>query len=127
MENMHLLLVAVVTVIIVVTGACATGFCTADVPDNGSNVTGSKEALAKCLSENGARMYGVDACSHCQHQKSLFGDAFQYVDYTECTRDRDACRAAGITAYPTWVIGSEIYKGALPLETLAGLSGCYYE
>ncbi|MEK7089329.1 MAG: hypothetical protein AAB920_00745, partial [Patescibacteria group bacterium] len=44
-------------------------------------------ALAQCLASKKVTMYGTYWCSHCQNQKALFGDAFKYVPYVECTEN----------------------------------------
>jgi hypothetical protein len=83
--------------------------------------------LAKCLTEKGTIMYGASWCGHCANQKAMFGDAFQYVTYVECdTTGKEACDAAGVQAYPTWFINGEKQEGEIPLETLAGVTGCSY-
>lgn len=88
---------------------------------------GSAEALAKCLTDSGAELYGAYWCPHCQQQKDLFGDAVEYVPYIECTTEQEKCSNAGIRAYPTWKFadGSEAVGGQ-SLENLASLSGCTY-
>lgn len=90
-----------------------------------------KDALAKCLTEKGAKMYGAYWCSHCQNQKKTFGDSFQYVDYVECDAqgpngNPTACELAGIQGYPTWIIGGAKYSGEQDLGTLAKIAGCAY-
>lgn len=85
-----------------------------------------KDALAKCLTEKGVKMYGAEWCSHCKNQKNAFGSSFQYVDYIECTQRESDCKAAGVDGYPTWIIGGVKYPGEQDLGTLAKLSGCAY-
>ena len=88
-------------------------------------------ALAECLSAAGAKMYGTVWCAHCRAQKKDFGDAFAKVDYTECSlpdnprAQADACNAAGIVNYPSWVFadGSKL-EGGQTLKTLAAKAGC---
>ena len=84
----------------------------------------SNEELAKCLTENGAKMYGTSWCGHCKDQKALFGDDFQYVDYVDCDENKEACQSAGIPGYPTWIIDGEQHVGGQTLEKLASLTGC---
>src|ERR1041385_8352379 len=43
------------------------------------------DSFAQCVSAKGARMYGAWWCPHCADQKELFGFAFQYVNYVECS------------------------------------------
>lgn len=82
------------------------------------------EQLAKCLTEKGAAMYGAYWCSHCQNQKKLFGDAFQYIVYVECTENEEKCTADGIGGYPTWKINGLNYPGEKTFEELKEISGC---
>ncbi|HLC89096.1 MAG TPA: thioredoxin domain-containing protein [Candidatus Nanoarchaeia archaeon] len=89
-----------------------------------NNQTGDNDALAKCLTEKGAVMYGTEWCSHCKTQKEYFGSSFKYVDYVDCDRNRDRCTAADVKGYPTWQINGNNYPGAQPLERLASLAGC---
>jgi hypothetical protein len=85
---------------------------------------GEQDALAKCLTERGAIMYGTDWCPHCQEQKRLFGRSFQFVTYVNCDLNAAACQAAGIEGYPTWVLRGERLPGTLGLDLLAETAGC---
>ncbi len=85
-------------------------------------------SLAKYLSECGAVMYGSHTCVHCKTQKDLFGDAFGYITYVECSRsgpdpDLALCAARKIKNYPTWEIGGQFHKGLMTLEKLERVSG----
>ncbi len=85
----------------------------------------AKDGLAKCLSENGAVMYGASWCGHCANQKSMFGSSWQYVNYVECVGNEQACTNAGIQAYPTWIFGDGTRQtGELTLQQLSQISGC---
>lgn len=86
------------------------------------------EKLAKFMSEKGLVMYGAYWCPHCQDQKKLFGDAWQYVDYVECDEkgpnaNPQECAANGITGYPTWIYNGEKISGAKSLSELAQIVG----
>lgn len=83
--------------------------------------------LAQCLTNNGVIMYGAWWCPHCQNQKKLFGRAFDYINYIECTKETQKCLAANIQSYPTWIFknGDKI-EGEVSLEILAQKSGCIY-
>ena len=85
---------------------------------------GEYDALAQCLTENGAVMYGTEWCSHCKSQKKLFGKSFEYVNYVDCDKNREACSMAGIQGFPTWVISGENYPGLQALDKLGSLAGC---
>ena len=91
--------------------------------DNGDD-DGNYDLLAQCLTEKGVKMYGAEWCGHCQNQKKAFGSSFQYVNYVDCDKDRDACVEAGVQGYPTWVIDGQSYPGEQDLSDLAAISGC---
>ncbi len=99
---------------------------------SGEKVGGPEaEALAACLTEKGAKMYGAYWCGHCADQKKMFGAAFAKVPYVECSvegqpqEQTQACKDAGVSSYPTWVFadGSHL-TGAIPLKELAAKTGC---
>ena len=98
-------------------------------PGSGDSNGGvSKNAqLAQCLTDNGAVMYGTKTCSHCNNQKDMFGDAFKYVNYVECTEQIQLCRDKGISSVPVWEIGGQFYLGERSLESLATIAGCPFE
>lgn len=85
--------------------------------------TPAQIALAEHLRAKGAIFYGAWWCSHCFHQKNLFGtEGARKLPYLECDKDdngRQKCVAAKIKAFPTWVIGGERREG---VQTLAQLS-----
>jgi uncharacterized membrane protein/glutaredoxin len=85
-------------------------------------------ALADHLRESGATFYGAYWCPHCQAQKQLFGAAATQLPYVECDprgadARPDACQAAGVRAYPTWIIGGQKIEGEVMPSDLARLSG----
>jgi hypothetical protein len=86
--------------------------------------------FAQCLKAKGAKMYGAWWCPHCAEQKEMFGFAFQYVNYTECSPEgqrtmNETCKQAGIKGYPTWQFadGSRI-ESPQPLNVLSEKTGC---
>jgi uncharacterized membrane protein/glutaredoxin len=89
----------------------------------------SEIALAKHLSQIGAKFYGAFWCPHCHDQKQLFGkEAVQFVPYVECsTPDRrdqtPACKEQKIESYPTWIVNGQTLRGTQTLEQLAQVSG----
>lgn len=114
--------ILVVAIIVIVLGyVVVTGLFIDNDDDNNEN---NLDRFAKCLTSKGAKMYGADWCGHCKNQKEMFGDSFQYIDYVECTEETEACKAAGISGYPTWIINGMKYPGEKTLEELASLSGC---
>ena len=89
------------------------------------------DPFAKCLSAKGFRMYGAWWCPHCAEQKEEFGNAFEYVNYTECGiegqahSENDQCKQAGIKHFPTWQFGDgSRVEGVLALSDLSQKSGC---
>ncbi|MBS3072976.1 C2H2-type zinc finger protein [Candidatus Pacearchaeota archaeon] len=91
---------------------------------------GKYDDFAQCLTDNNVTMYGAWWCNHCQDQKDLFGDSWQYVNYIECsTPDGNAqlpvCTNAGIGGYPTWELsnGSRIDR-VLTLKYLSQITNC---
>lgn len=86
-------------------------------------------ALAKHLTEVGAKMYGAYWCGHCQDQKQLFGkEAVQELNYIECdpkgkNPQPNLCQSAKIKGYPTWEVNGQFYQGVQSLDQLAQLSG----
>lgn len=89
-----------------------------------SKKPGSYDPFAKCLTEKGVIMYGTEWCPHCKNQKAAFGNSFEYVNYIDCDKNRDACIRAGVQGYPTWVIDGKSYPGEQPLFDLSSLAGC---
>jgi hypothetical protein len=88
------------------------------------------DGFAKCVTKSGAKMYGAWWCPHCADQKELFGFAFQYVNYVECSApgqrtENDTCKQAGVKNFPTWQFsdGSR-EEGTLHLHALAAKTGC---
>ena len=88
------------------------------------------DAFAQCLTEKGVKMYGAWWCPHCQNQKKLFGTAFQYVDYIECSDPgqrnvRQVCIETDIKGYPTWVFADKSrISGEATFQALADKTGC---
>lgn len=87
-------------------------------------------ALAKHLTDSGAKMYGAYWCPHCHDQKNLFGkDAAKKIPYIECADDGQNSQAAvcrtipEIKGFPTWAVNDQFLEGSQTLETLAAASG----
>ncbi|MFM7434450.1 MAG: hypothetical protein ACKO1Q_00360 [Vulcanococcus sp.] len=83
--------------------------------------------LAEHLKRVGMIFYGAWWCSHCQHQKALFGSpAQERLPYVECDKEesgRERCNAAQVRAYPSWDFKGERREGVLSLEELKQWSG----
>jgi hypothetical protein len=60
----------------------------------------------------------------------MFGYAFQYVQYVECSPEgqrtmNDTCKQADIKGYPTWQFaGGSRVEGPQPLDVLSQKTGC---
>ena len=87
-----------------------------------SNV--SAETVAECLSEKGAVLYASQYCVHCQEQKKMFGSSLNKINMVECSTQVAECEKAGITAYPTWLIGGREFLGTKDMKTLYELAEC---
>ncbi len=88
------------------------------------------DGFAQCLAEKKVTMYGAWWCPHCKDQKELFGSAFQYVPYVECSPGADRqmsqeCKDAGVTGYPMWIYadGTKL-SGSQTLEAIGKQVGC---
>lgn len=85
--------------------------------------------LAQHLRQSGVKTYMGWTCPHCYEQKQLFGkEAAAELPRIECVPSgqnyqEQQCRAANITAFPTWVINGQSYQGVKTLNRLADLSG----
>lgn len=89
--------------------------------------TARQQALADHLRQQGAVFYGAWWCPACFKQKNLFGQqAGNSLPYVECEKTEDQrkrCQNLGITAYPTWVLGSNRLEGVQTLDSLSQWSG----
>ena len=87
--------------------------------------------LTQHLKAMGAKFYGAWTCPACFKQMNLFGkQAGADVTYVECRKPKqlpeqaEACNAAEIRAYPTWVLPDGRRKvGVQSLEALSRWSG----
>ncbi len=98
-----------------------------------NNALSQYDNFAKCLAEKNITMYGAEWCVHCQNQKKLFGNSFQYVPYIECPENTKLCIDKGVEGYPTWIFPStnsgqapegKKFEGEQTLEKLSQESGC---
>lgn len=93
-------------------------------------------SLATHLHSIGARLYGVFWCSHCVHQKEMFGrEAAKLLDYIECypdgvregTKMAEACYDVNLKYFPSWEINGQVLSGEKQLAELATISGMKLE
>jgi len=80
--------------------------------------------FSECLTNNDAVLYGANWCSHCNSQKSMFGEHIEKIAFIDCDESRNLCELAEIEAYPTWVINGKKHLGVKSLNTLGALTGC---
>jgi hypothetical protein len=90
---------------------------------------GQYDNFTKCLTDEGATLYGAYWCSHCQNQKKIFGTSVKYINYVECDPRGDnakpeVCAQNNISGYPTWIINGTSYEGEQSLQELSSLTGC---
>lgn len=87
------------------------------------------DGFAQCLASKEVKMYGTYWCPNCARQKEMFGNAFRFVPYKECSpqgqRSFALCANDNITGVPTWEFpdGSRL-TGVQTLETLSEKSVC---
>lgn len=81
--------------------------------DTKEKTSGLYDKFAQCLTNNGAVMYGVEWCSHCNEEKNTFGSSFNFINYIECSENTQLCIDKGIRGYPSWSIGTstELIEG----------------
>ena len=95
-----------------------------------ANRSSTLDGFAQCLSAKGAKMYGAWWCPHCADQKEMFGYAFHYVNYIECSppgqrTETEVCTQAAVKNFPTWQFGDgSRTEGAQPLALLSQKTGC---
>ncbi len=116
-----------VILLVVIAGLCVLAVTNHDnTNSNQTQVEDKWVTLAKTLTATGAKMYGSSWCGHCNAQKEMFGNGWQYATYVECSDAKNpniqttACATAGIEAYPTWIFGDGSREtGALSYEELS--------
>jgi hypothetical protein len=90
------------------------------------------DGFARCLRDHGVKMYGAWWCPHCQDQKEMFADSFEFVNYTECGVKGDVhkksqiCIDENIKAFPTWQFPptGERVERVFSLQELSDRTGC---
>ena len=95
-----------------------------------------RNALARCMTEKGWRLYASATCPHCLKQREILGDAYSLIDSIECyahapNSQVELCVEKKILKVPAWSLEKEgkVLKrvtGAYPLKKLAELSGCEF-
>jgi len=83
------------------------------------------EEFARCLTQQGMRMYGTNTCGSCRYQMTMFGAAFLHINFVDCSKEPQTCNSEGITGYPTWRDSrGNKYPGAQSFDSLSQISGC---
>lgn len=85
--------------------------------------TQNLDTFAQCLTTQWATMYGSVTCSHCQAQKAMFGNSFQYITYVECTQEFERCSALKWVPTREFKDGSQLL-GQQELAVLASKTTC---
>ncbi len=86
------------------------------------------KALAQCLQQNKATMYGTKNCGHCNAQKDMFGPYFKYVRFVDCrasNADSKECNQQKVGKFPQWSFenGQKIVREA-SLDQIARKANC---
>jgi len=68
-----------------------------------------------------AILYTQEGCHYCEIQKEKFGEFYELLNITDCFENPEKCLQAKITAFPSWIIRGEIYKGVLEVDELKEL------
>lgn len=95
-----------------------------------SNIDG--KALAECLRENGAKLYGTSWCGYCSRQLDYFGpEGRELIEYVDCSKKSgqrgfdEECLNLGIRVVPSWGLADgTIVPGTQQLGSLAKATGC---
>ncbi len=92
------------------------------------------DEFAKCLTANGAKMYGTFWCPKCAEVKKNFGSSFKYINYVECdprgdNEKSELCIEKGIDKYATFTFNDDLNKenwlvGVPTFNELSEKSGC---
>jgi hypothetical protein len=89
---------------------------------SGKNPTAQTSAeVAQCIGGK-STLYVQLGCPHCETQKEMFGENYQYLKTIDCFYERDKC--TDVSGTPTWKIGGEYYVGIQSVEKLRELTGC---
>ncbi|MFH1972555.1 MAG: thioredoxin domain-containing protein [archaeon] len=90
----------------------------------GNVVSDNLDDFAKYLTEEGVVMVGAEWCGHCQNQKAMFGDSFQYINYVDSVYYPEEAASYGVSGYPTWILadGTQL-PGEQSIENLKEKTG----
>ena len=85
---------------------------------------GNYDDFAKCLSENGAVVYGNDYCQYTNKQLNFFGKSKEFLNYVKCADNKSLCDSKNIKITPTWEIDGKFYEQIQTFEKLSVLTAC---
>lgn len=88
-----------------------------------------KQEFTKCLESKNAVMYTVYWSPDNEAQLEIFGDDAKYIKIVECDADEKdadvaACKEAGVTIYPSWVVDGKLIEGFQSERSLKTATGC---
>ena len=89
-----------------------------------SKKPGKYDDFAKCLTINGAVIYGNDYCEYTQNQLGFFGKSKKYLNYVKCAENEELCDSKNVKITPTWEINGTMHQQVQTFEALSRISGC---
>jgi|SRR3989338_176088 len=111
-SNKKIALISIISALLVLAGiGIGVSFANANKP-------GPVDDFARCLTENGAVMYGASLCKYTAGQKAMFGNSMRLIDYRDFTED------SNVKITPTWLINGAYYQNVQTFDKLADLTGC---
>ena len=66
-------------------------------------------------------LYTQEGCHFCSVQEKKFGEYYELLNIIDCFENPEKCLQANITAFPSWIIRGEIYKGVFEINELKEL------
>lgn len=88
-----------------------------------NNSSSVEPEVAKCIGSKSI-LYSKLGCTHCETQKKMFGDSYQYLTVVDCFYEKEICLNASISGTPTWIVDGKQYIGVQEIETLQRITGC---
>lgn len=106
-------------------------FLKADISTQVTAISLNPTTLAQCLAVKDIKVYGAYPCAQCEQQRQVFGKAWAYIHYIDCSDEQGVripkpqCRGEHIRTLPTWVFPDNLRaEGVISLEKLEEISGC---
>ena len=88
-------------------------------PPAAAEPEGTAATLAERLKAADATCYGTDWCGFTKKQLAETQELSGAYTYVDCEGAKEQCKAAGINAYPTWVINGQKHEGFMSTQRLA--------